>query len=214
MANHNPFRSARFVLAAHELHQLPPDSGIEVAIAGRSNAGKSSAINAVTDQKSLARTSKTPGRTQQIVIFSIDDERRFADLPGYGFARVPKSLKDHWRQVLETYFQARRSLRGVLLVMDIRHPLKPFDQQMIAWCQAARLPCHILLTKADKLSRGKTAATLNDVRRRLPPNASAQAFSAMKRSGVDECVARLSDWFELTAENSLPVEQDSPNGGH
>ena len=120
----NPFRIASYVLNAHELKQLPTDQVIEVAIAGRSNAGKSSAINTLTDQKSLARTSKTPGRTQQIVIFELDENRRIADLPGYGYAKVPLKLKEHWRSVMARYFKTRKCLRGVVLVMDIRHPMR------------------------------------------------------------------------------------------
>ena len=139
----NPFRQAEYTLAAHHLHQLPPDTGWEVAIAGRSNAGKSSALNVLTGQKSLARTSKTPGRTQQIVIFRVDDDRRIADLPGYGYAKVPQDLKAHWQQVMQDYFETRESLRGVVLVMDIRHPMKPFDQMMLEWCAATGLPCHV-----------------------------------------------------------------------
>ena len=197
----NPFRQASYVLSAHRLNQLPEDSGIEVAIAGRSNAGKSSAINALTDQKSLARTSKTPGRTQQIVIFRVDDQRRIADLPGYGFAKVPHSLKAHWTQVMEAYFQTRQCLRGVILVMDIRHPLKPFDQQMLAWCAATNVPCHVLLTKADKLKRGPAQAALLQVRRQLPPQSSAQVFSARTRQGVEGLVEHLSDWFEYDRDH-------------
>ena len=133
---HNPYRSASYVISAHKLQQLPPDVGFEVAFAGRSNAGKSSSINTLTDQKSLARTSKTPGRTQQIVIFDIDADRRIADLPGYGYAKVPAKLKAHWRQVMQQYFEQRECLRGVVLVMDIRHPMREFDEQMIAWCSS------------------------------------------------------------------------------
>jgi GTP-binding protein len=198
----NPFRSAHYVLSAHQLHQLPPDSGIEIAIAGRSNAGKSSAINVLTDQKSLARTSKTPGRTQQIVIFEIDEERRIADLPGYGYAKVSKSLRQHWQQVLQVYFETRRCLKGVVLVMDIRHPLKDFDTQMLAWCDAAGLPCHVLLTKADKLKRGPAQSTLLRVRKLLPDNASAQVFSSLKRQGLEPLVEVLSGWYGMTQNNS------------
>lgn len=157
---HNPYRTASYVISAHHLKQLPADSGYEVAFAGRSNAGKSSAINTLTEQKSLARTSKTPGRTQQIVIFDLDEERRIADLPGYGYAKVPQKLKAHWQQVMQRYFEQRKCLRGVVLVMDIRHPMKPFDEQMLAWCSASGVPCHVLLTKADKLKRGQAATTL------------------------------------------------------
>lgn len=196
MKMRNPFRVARYVLSAHQLQQLPPDQGIEVAVAGRSNAGKSSAINTFTDQKSLARTSKTPGRTQQIVIFELDELRRIADLPGYGYAKVPTKLKRHWQAVMERYFRTRRCLRGVVLVMDIRHPMREFDQQMLAWCQASGIPCHLLLTKADKLKRGPAQSTLLQVRRKLPDIASAQVFSSHNKTGLDQLVDKLSDWYE------------------
>jgi len=192
----NPFRNAFYVLSAHQLHQLPPDAGIEIAIAGRSNAGKSSAINTFTDQKSLARTSKTPGRTQQIVIFELDATRRIADLPGYGYAKVPVKLKQHWQHVMTRYFQTRNCLRGVVLVMDIRHPMRDFDQQMLAWCQLAGIPCHILLTKADKLKRGPAQSTLLKVRRGLPDGVTVQVFSSTRKTGLDELVAKLSQWYE------------------
>lgn len=198
----NPFRNASYRLSAHELKQLPLDDGIEVAIAGRSNAGKSSAINTLTDQKSLARTSKTPGRTQQIVIFDLDDRRRIADLPGYGFAKVPLKLKEHWRYVMERYFQTRKCLKGVVLVMDIRHPMKDFDQQMLSWCEAAGIPCHLLLTKADKLKRGPAQSALLKVRRGLPAIASAQVFSSSNKTGLDELVDKLSDWYEYGIKES------------
>ena len=192
----NPFRIAQYVISAHQLKQLPKDEGIEVAIAGRSNAGKSSAINTLTDQRSLARTSKTPGRTQQIVIFELDEDRRIADLPGYGYAKVPLKLKAHWRAVMQRYFETRECLRGVVLVMDIRHPMREFDQQMLAWCQSADIPCHILLTKADKLKRGPAQSTFLKVRRDLPEIASIQIFSSLKKTGLDELVDKLSGWYE------------------
>jgi GTP-binding protein len=194
---HNPYRSAQYVISAHHLRQLGADSGYEVAFAGRSNAGKSSAINALTGQKSLARTSKTPGRTQQIVIFAIDECRRIADLPGYGYAKVPEKLKAHWREIMQAYFESRRSLRGVVLVMDIRHPLRPFDEQMLAWCSAAGVPCHVLLTKADKLKRGPAQSTLLKVRKALPAGATAQVFSARTAAGLEDLIARLGIWYEL-----------------
>jgi len=196
MSKVNPFRIARYLISAHQLKQLPKDQGIEVAIAGRSNAGKSSVINTFTDQKSLARTSKTPGRTQQIVIFELDEERRIADLPGYGYARVPAKLKLHWKTVMARYFQTRECLRGVVLVMDIRHPMRDFDQQMLAWCESAGVPCHILLTKADKLKRGPAQAILLKVRRDLSDITSAQVFSSSKKTGLDELVDKLSVWYE------------------
>ena len=197
--NRKPYHSAHYVISAHRLDQLPPDEGFEVAFAGRSNAGKSSAINALTGQKSLARTSKTPGRTQQIVIFEIDAERRIADLPGYGFARVPEKLKAHWRAVMQRYFETRACLRGVILVMDARHPMKPFDEQMLAWCSASGVPCHVLLTKADKLKRGPAQAALHGIRRELPPGSTAQVFSARTGQGLDDLVACLGEWYEMPA---------------
>jgi len=195
---YNPYRSASYVISAHKLRQLPPDSGFEVAFAGRSNAGKSSAINTLADQKSLARTSKTPGRTQQIIIFDIDSERRIADLPGYGYAKVPVKLKAHWRQVMQQYFNQRESLRGVVLVMDIRHPMRAFDEQMLAWCSATDVPCHVLLSKADKLKRGPAQATLLQVRKALPQVATAQVFSAKSRAGLAELITCLNQWYEFT----------------
>jgi GTP-binding protein len=202
MKKTNPFRVATYVLNAHELKQLPDDRGIEVAIAGRSNAGKSSAINVLTDQKSLARTSKTPGRTQQIVIFRLDENRRIADLPGYGYARVPLKLKEHWRNVMARYFKTRKCLRGVVLVMDIRHPMRDYDQQMLTWCEASGIPCHILLTKADKLKRGPAQSTLLKVQRDLPDIASVQVFSSANKQGLWELVKKLSDWYEYDDKES------------
>jgi GTP-binding protein len=218
---HNPYRAARYVVSAHHLRQLGADSGYEVAFAGRSNAGKSSAINALTGQKSLARTSKTPGRTQQIVLFEIDDERRIADLPGYGYAKVPEKLRAHWREIMQAYFDRRRSLRGVVLVMDIRHPLRPFDEQMLAWCSAAGVPCHVLLTKADKLRRGPAQATLLKVRNALPAGATAQVFSARSPTGLGELIDRLDSWYDLgepatdesgSSENPEAADPAGPTG--
>jgi GTP-binding protein len=196
---HNPYRTATYVVSAHTLKQLPEDVGFEVAFAGRSNAGKSSAINTLTDQKSLARTSKTPGRTQQIVIFDIDEQRRIADLPGYGYAKVPEQLRAHWRQVMQLYFNQRRSLRGVVLVMDIRHPLREFDVQMLEWCSMSGVHCHALLTKADKLKRGPAQSALLQVRKHLPPGATVQTFSSKSRAGLAELIDRLDQWYELTS---------------
>lgn len=193
----NPYRVATYVISAHQLKQLPADGGYEVAFAGRSNAGKSSAINTLTDQKSLARTSKTPGRTQQIVIFDIDEQRRIADLPGYGYAKVPEKLRAHWRLVMEQYFNQRRCLKGVVLVMDIRHPMRPFDEQMLNWAHASHVPCHVILTKADKLKRGPAQSTLLKVRRALPESASAQVFSAKNRQGLNELILQLNRWYDI-----------------
>jgi GTP-binding protein len=210
----NPYRSAQYVISAHKLAQLPPDEGYEVAFAGRSNAGKSSAINALTDQKSLARTSKTPGRTQQIVIFDISPGRRIADLPGYGYAKVPAKLRDHWKKVLQRYFELRESLRGVVLLMDIRHPMRPFDVQMIHWCHDRGVPCHVVLTKADKLKRGPAQSTLLQVRKALPDSASVQTFSASKGNGKVELITRLNRMYEFDREDDGDTANiDSPITG-
>jgi GTP-binding protein len=191
-------RAAVFLEAAHSPRQIPADRGREVAFAGRSNAGKSSAVNAITGIKGLARSSKTPGRTQQIVFFDLGDERRLADLPGYGYAKVPEALRLHWRELMDGYLRGRRSLGGLVLVMDARHPLKPFDVDMLAWCRDAGLDCHILLTKADKLSRSETARTLREVTRACADEgfpATVQAFSSSKMTGVDEARARVLGWL-------------------
>src|SRR5690349_142388 len=143
------FPNVSFLLSAWQPHQFPPDQGAEVAFAGRSNAGKSSALNAIVGRKDLARTSKTPGRTQLINFFALDETRRLADLPGYGYAKVPEQMKQHWRELLSRYVEARESLAGLVIVMDARRPLTDFDQQMLGWTQANGLPTHLLLTKAD-----------------------------------------------------------------
>ena len=190
----NPFRSAQFVLSAPELRQLPDDSGTEIAFAGRSNAGKSSALNAICDQTSLARTSKTPGRTQHFVIFEIAPSRRLVDLPGYGYAKVPEAMRDHWRKTIDAYLHERESLRGIVLIMDCRHPLKEFDQQMLTFCQDVELACHVLLTKADKLTHNQGAGTLAAVRREVKAQgwpATAQLFSSTSKAGVDEARGTL-----------------------
>lgn len=193
------YRQATYILSAHSLKQLPADAGFEVAFAGRSNAGKSSAINTLTQQKSLARTSKTPGRTQQIVLFELDDQRRLADLPGYGFAKTNRNLKDHWQQVLPSYIETRQSLRGLILLMDIRHPLKEFDQSMLNWCNHIGMPVHILLTKADKLSRNEAKNNLFKVQAALYTDAqSVQLFSATARTGMQELYTCLDHWLGRT----------------
>ena len=184
----NPLLGARFVLSAPDPRALPADAGAEIAFAGRSNAGKSSALNALVGVHGLARTSRTPGRTQHLVVFALPDGRRLVDLPGYGYAKVPEAVRAQWRAALEDYLQRRRSLRGLALVMDIRHPLTPFDTQMLAFCAAHALPCHVLLTKADKLGRGQVAQTLLAVQRELAQLQgvlSAQVFSATAGTGVE-----------------------------
>ncbi len=194
----NPFRTARFVLGAHRLDQLPPDAGAEVAFAGRSNAGKSSALNAICDQRNLARTSRTPGRTQQINVFELGSEQRLVDLPGYGYARVPEALRLHWRGVLDAYLRSRGSLMGLVLVMDVRHPLREFDRDLLAFAAASRRRCHCLLTKADKLSRSQAQRALAVVTEALAgeyPGFDAQLFSATAGSGVDAARELLAAWL-------------------
>ncbi len=200
----NPLNHVRFLCSVPDPRQAPPDSGREVAFAGRSNAGKSSALNRITGHRSLARTSKTPGRTQHLVFFEIDGTRRLVDLPGYGFARVPEKIRRHWGEAMERYLSGRRSLRGLILLMDARHPLTDFDQQMLAWCRHARMPVHVLLTKADKLKRGPAASILLQVRERLGehPGVSVQLFSALKGAGVDEARAVIARWLDLVTADT------------
>ncbi len=194
------YRKAAFLTSAAKLKQSPPDEGYEVAFAGRSNAGKSSAINILCDQKSLARTSKTPGRTRLLNFFSIDDQRRIVDLPGYGYAKVSEGIKREWQGTLAKYLDNRECLRGLMLMMDIRHPLKAFDVQMLEWADDIALPVHILLTKSDKLKKGPAKSTLLQVRaalQKINPTFGAQTFSALKRSGIDEAHAKLDEWFGI-----------------
>ena len=196
----NPlYHQAKFTLSAPELKSTPADTGREVAFAGRSNAGKSSALNTLTRQKSLARTSKTPGRTQLLNFFNLNDQQRFVDLPGYGYAKVPEKVKRQWHALMETYLHERQSLYGIILVMDIRHPLTEFDWQMIEWCGYSKKPLHILLTKADKLNHGAAKNTLFKVQRELQEqdlSVSLQLFSALKRTGIDDIHQLLDTWFQ------------------
>jgi GTP-binding protein len=190
--------SATYLKNAPTIAEAPPDTGGEVAFAGRSNAGKSSALNAITNQKGLARTSKTPGRTQHLVFFKIDDDIRLVDLPGYGYAKVPESVKRHWQTALEDYLTHRRSLLGLILLMDIRHPLKEFDRQMLMWSYECGLPVHVLLTKADKLKSGAAKNQLLKVKEEIDhefPNTSIQIFSVPGKIGVDEVHEVLDEWY-------------------
>ena len=191
------YNAAHYTLSAARLAQLPADDGFEVAFAGRSNAGKSSAVNALTRKNKLARTSKTPGRTQQIVIFEMLNNRRLMDLPGYGYAKVPEAIRKDWKQLMAEYFATRRSLKGVVLLMDVRHPMKPFDEQMLEWSVRNLIPCHILLTKSDKLKRGPSQAALLKLKRNLPELASAQLFSSKTRDGVGPLIEKLNGWLQL-----------------
>jgi GTP-binding protein len=178
------YADASFLTSAHKPAQFVADRGREVAFAGRSNAGKSSAINAILGRHGLARTSKTPGRTQLVNFFAVGEERRVTDLPGYGYARVPEAVRRHWGKLMDSYFRERRSLAGLFLVMDVRHPLTEFDRAMLGWAGEAGCPVHILLTKADKLSRGAGASALQAVRRAIGEAAGVQLFSALKGTGV------------------------------
>lgn len=190
------FRLAKFRLAAHEQHQWPPDQGAEVAFAGRSNVGKSSAINVITQRQGLARTSKTPGRTQQIVFFDLDTRRRLVDLPGYGYAKVPDSVRLHWRRTISDFLIERQSLRGLMLPMDARRPLMPLDVTMLEWCAQAELPTHILLTKADKLSRSAANIALQKLHRQINTDlVTVQLFSATKKTGVNDARYVLNAWL-------------------
>lgn len=199
------YQTARFLTSAPTLAQCPSDGGAEVAFAGRSNAGKSSAINTLTRQKALARTSRTPGRTQLINFFSLGDdtERRLVDLPGYGYAKVPEAVKREWQRHLADYLRNRHSLRGLVLVMDVRHPLTEFDQTLLGWADDQDMPVHILLTKADKLKSGAAKSALQQVRSRLrewEDLVTVQLFSSLKREGVDEASARLDEWLAAPQE--------------
>ena len=176
---------------------VPPDNAYEVAFAGRSNAGKSSALNALCAQKSLARTSKTPGRTQQLVFFELDETRRLVDLPGYGYAKVPTKMQQEWERTLDEFLETRKSLKGLVLVMDCRHPIKDFDRQMLEWCAYKGMPVLVLLTKADKLKKGPANSTLLQVRKALEalPDVTVQLFSSLNNTGVNEARQHIYAWL-------------------
>lgn len=189
-----------------DIRHLPSDTGIEVAFAGRSNAGKSSALNTLTNQKSLARTSKTPGRTQLINLFEVADGKRLVDLPGYGYAEVPEEMKRKWQRALGEYLEKRQSLQGLVVLMDIRHPLKDLDQQMIEWAVDSNIAVLVLLTKADKLASGARKAQLNMVREAVLAfngDVQVETFSSLKKQGVDKLRQKLDTWFS----EMQPVEE-------
>jgi GTP-binding protein len=200
MSRSNVYQSAVFLQSASKLSQCPTSIMAEVAFAGRSNAGKSSAINALTDNKKLARTSKTPGRTQLINYFSIDEKRSLVDLPGYGYAKVPLAMKREWQKHLSEYLQKRKVLCGLILVMDIRHPMQDFDTMMLNWAVEGDMPVHILLTKADKFKKGPAKSTMLAVEKHLRESkvddlVSVQMFSALKNEGIKELVSVLDGWL-------------------
>ncbi len=190
------YPGARFLTSAARPAQFVPDTGREVAFAGRSNAGKSSAINTLVQRRALARTSRTPGRTQLINFFELDPGRRLVDLPGYGYANVPERVRRQWGTLMDAYFRQRASLGGLFLIMDVRRPLTPFDRQMLAWADAAGCGVHVLLTKADKLSRNQGQKALAAVRRELVPGTGVQLFSALKGTGAGEARQALERLLE------------------
>jgi len=203
------FQLAKYTISAPSIRQCPEDSGAEVAFAGRSNAGKSSALNTLAQQNKLARTSKTPGRTQLINFFEIQPGIRIVDLPGYGFAKVPERLKREWQKNMSEYLEKRQSLKGIVLVMDIRHPLADFDRMMCDWALEVQMPVHVLLTKSDKFKRGPAQATLFSVKKELKALGdllTIQTFSSLKKLGNDTLQAQLSTWLQLPQDFS----QDTP----
>ena len=199
----NKLNCARYLLSAHHQRQLPPDGGMEVVFAGRSNSGKSSALNTLCRQRALARVSKTPGRTQQLVFFTFGEgiNKYLVDLPGYGHAKVSKDLRRHWKVFLEAYFDQRQALCGLVVVMDIRHPLKEYDMQMLNYAHRRGLPVYVLLTKADKLGRGAQGSVLSRVQQTLLDkfggNITAQVFSSESRQGVEDACSVVINWLSL-----------------
>jgi len=194
----NIFARAQFLTSAFQVSQLPEDTGLEIAIAGRSNAGKSTTLNTLVGNKKLAKVSKTPGRTQLLNCFDLGGDKRMVDLPGYGFAKVPKKVKAHWQHEINLYLEKRKSLIGVVIVMDIRHPLKEFDQQFLQWADQSGLYSHVLLNKSDKFKSGKRKAVLLEVTKamsQLSRTATIQTFSGLKKEGIDELSSTLMSWF-------------------
>lgn len=208
------FQRTDFVTAAAQPGSLPPDAGAEVAFAGRSNAGKSTAINALVNRKRLAFASKTPGRTQQINFFSVEPGRTLVDLPGYGYAKVPQPLRRQWGRLVGEYLERRPGLAGLVLIMDVRHPLTELDRELLNWIGPRRLPVLALLTKADRLSRSQARAALRQVRaamQELAPGSITQLFSGKTREGAEQARAVIADWFGWTKEN--PRLKGSKTGG-
>jgi GTP-binding protein len=205
------FQNATFHISAHHLRDLPQPAGVEVAFAGRSNAGKSSALNTLANHNRLAYVSKQPGRTQLINFFSLGNDRFLVDLPGYGYAKVPLALREHWQLTLSNYLSHRSTLYGLVLVMDCRHPLTPLDRQMLDWFCPSGRPVHVLLTKSDKLSRNAANQTLLAVKKELNSlwgNCTIQLFSSLKKQGVEEAEKIIGSWLKddplLTSEEQVP----------
>ncbi|MBR9876527.1 MAG: YihA family ribosome biogenesis GTP-binding protein [Vibrionaceae bacterium] len=211
------YQNTHFITSAPDIRHLPEDEGVEIAFAGRSNAGKSSALNRLTNQKSLAKTSKTPGRTQLINLFKVEEGCHIVDLPGYGFAQVPVEMKNKWQKSLGEYLQKRECLKGLVVLMDIRHPMKDLDQQMIFWAIDSRIPVQVLLTKADKLKSGARKQTLLKIRKQVETfggDVDVDVFSSLKGLGVDQLRAKLDTWFapalaHLIEENELETPESN-----
>ena len=202
----NPYQQTRFILGTPDSRRAPADTGLEVAFAGRSNAGKSSALNVLTGQRALARISKAPGRTREINFFHVRDGVRLVDLPGYGYAKVSRSITDQWQHNISRYLETRQSLCGVILLMDVRHALKDTDQQVLGWCRSASLLTHVLLTKSDKLKRGPAKVVLLQTRKalqQLHPEATVQLFSSHSREGSEALQRILDQWL------STPQDQEN-----
>jgi GTP-binding protein len=206
------YRQAKFMTSANDARQFPSDAGVEVSVAGRSNAGKSSAINAITRHKGLARTSKAPGATRLINFFELEPARRLVDLPGYGFAAVSRDMRRHWGELISAYFQGRRSLRGAVVVMDVRRPLTESDCEMLELARSRTVPVHILLTKADKLGGGAARQALAVVRREIGAGVTAQLFSALSGEGVEEARRMLERMLDGRTEKETPVGPADPTG--
>ncbi|NQZ90616.1 MAG: YihA family ribosome biogenesis GTP-binding protein [Colwellia sp.] len=201
---------ATFTLSAPDIRRLPEDSGIEVAFAGRSNAGKSSALNTLTNQRGLARVSKTPGRTQLINIFEVAPNRRLVDLPGYGFAKVPIEMKKKWQKALGEYLEKRECLKGLVILMDIRHPLKDLDMDLIQWAADSDLPILALLTKCDKLSQGKRSSAVLQVKKTLSAlnaDITVQAFSSLKYTGLEQANEIICQWMSVGLDTDMPESE-------
>ena len=194
------YQNCQYLSSAYHFSQLPADQGHEVAFAGRSNAGKSSAINAITHSKHLAKVGRKPGRTQTINLFTLTPDHALVDLPGYGYAAVPAAVQNHWQRTLQRYFNSRQALRGLIVVMDIRHPLQAMDWQLVEWCAQANLPIHVLLTKSDKLSKNAALNQLHKTTRELEQaniHASLQLFSALKKTGIEDAQSVVNQWLQL-----------------
>ncbi len=206
----NIFARTQFLTSAYKVSQLPEDTGLEIAIAGRSNAGKSTTLNTLVGNKKLAKVSKTPGRTQLLNCFDLGDNMRLVDLPGYGYAKVPKKIKAHWQTEINTYLEERKSLIGVVIVMDIRHPLKEFDIQFLQWADQSGLYSHVLLNKSDKFKSGKRKAALLEVKREMAHisrTSTIQTFSGLKKEGILELSSTLFSWYNDPSVSNLDEEE-------